>query len=60
MNGWFWFQLPQRTVDAIAIRQRLLAQYEQLQARLQELTEAASNEVLFVHELAISHPVGFF
>ncbi|CAM6105024.1 unnamed protein product [Calypogeia fissa] len=38
-------QLPQRTVDAIALRQRLLAQYEQLQARLQELTEAASNEV---------------
>ncbi|KAL2651246.1 hypothetical protein R1flu_019374 [Riccia fluitans] len=38
-------QLPQRTVDAIALRQKLLAQYEQLQARLQELTQATADEV---------------
>ncbi|KAL3700489.1 hypothetical protein R1sor_018511 [Riccia sorocarpa] len=38
-------QLPQRTVDATALRQKLLAQYEQLQARLQELTQATADEV---------------
>ncbi|BFI23432.1 hypothetical protein MPTK2_1g02030 [Marchantia polymorpha subsp. ruderalis] len=38
-------QLPQRTVDAIALRQKLLAQYEQLQTRLQDLTQATADEV---------------
>lgn len=38
-------QLPQRTADAIAVRQELLAQYEVLQARLQDLTQGAAEEV---------------
>lgn len=44
--GTLW-QLPQRTADAIALRQELLAQYEILQARLQELTQGAAEEVSF-------------
>lgn len=38
-------QLPQRTVDALALRQQLLAQHEALQARLQGLTQAAADDV---------------
>ncbi|KAI5055662.1 hypothetical protein GOP47_0029183 [Adiantum capillus-veneris] len=47
-NNWFLprlSQLSQRTADAIAVRQELLAQYEVLQARLQELTQGATEEV---------------
>ncbi|MCO5583818.1 hypothetical protein L7F22_037732 [Adiantum nelumboides] len=47
-NTWFLprlSQLPQRTADAIAVRQELLGQYEVLQARLQELTQGATEEV---------------
>jgi hypothetical protein len=40
-------QLPQRTVDALALRQQLLAQHEGLQARLQGLTQAAADDVRF-------------
>ncbi|KAG0559827.1 hypothetical protein KC19_10G132400 [Ceratodon purpureus] len=38
-------QLPQRTVDALALRQQLLAQHEGLQARLQALTQEAADDV---------------
>ncbi|KAK4601292.1 hypothetical protein RGQ29_010735 [Quercus rubra] len=38
-------QLPQRSVDAIAIKQQLLAQYDMLQSRIKELKEAAEKEV---------------
>ncbi|KAJ7515164.1 hypothetical protein O6H91_22G002600 [Diphasiastrum complanatum] len=38
-------QLPQRTVDAIALRQELLVQYESLQQRVQDLAQVASSEV---------------
>lgn len=38
-------QLPQRTADALALRQELLAQYEFLQARLKDLTQGAAEEV---------------
>ncbi|XP_073395446.1 uncharacterized protein [Physcomitrium patens] len=38
-------QLPQRTVDALALRQQLLAQHEKLQARLEDLTQAAADDV---------------
>eukprot|EP01018_Ginkgo_biloba_P028647 Gb_34630 [translate_table: standard] len=37
--------LPQRTVDTIALRQQLLSQYDLLQSRLTELTQAAEEEV---------------
>ena len=40
-----WYQLPQRSVDAIAIKQQLLAQYDMLQSRIKELKEAAEKEV---------------
>lgn len=38
-------QLPQRTVDALAVRQQLLSQYNLLQSRLKELIQAAEEEV---------------
>ncbi|KAL8141592.1 hypothetical protein V2J09_014624 [Rumex salicifolius] len=38
-------QLPQRTVDVIAIKQMLLAQYDVLQTRINELRVTAENEV---------------
>ncbi|KMT11906.1 hypothetical protein BVRB_5g098730 [Beta vulgaris subsp. vulgaris] len=38
-------QLPQRTADAIAIKQQLLAQYDMLQSRINGLRDAAKNEV---------------
>ncbi|XP_050268991.1 uncharacterized protein LOC126713308 [Quercus robur] len=38
-------QLPQRSVDAIAIKQQLLAQYDMLQSRIKDLKEAAEKEV---------------
>ncbi|KAL2902835.1 Ribosome-binding protein 1 [Bienertia sinuspersici] len=38
-------QLPERTVDAIAIKQQLLAQYDLLQSRIKDLKDAAENEV---------------
>ena len=41
----FWFQLPQRVVDTIAIRQKLLSQYDILQSRIKDLKEATENEV---------------
>ncbi|XP_047340808.1 uncharacterized protein LOC124944563 isoform X2 [Impatiens glandulifera] len=37
--------LPQKAADAIAIKQQLLAQYDQLQSRIQELKTAAENEI---------------
>lgn len=40
-----WNQLPQRTVDAIAIKQQLLSQYDMLQSRIKDLKEAAEKEV---------------
>ncbi|GAB2283522.1 hypothetical protein Dimus_018029 [Dionaea muscipula] len=38
-------QLPQKSVDAIAIKQQLLAQYDTLQSRIKDLKVAAENEV---------------
>uniref|UniRef100_A0A5B7B7N8 Uncharacterized protein n=1 Tax=Davidia involucrata TaxID=16924 RepID=A0A5B7B7N8_DAVIN len=38
-------RLPQRLVDAIAIRQKLLSQYDILQSRIKDLKEAAENEI---------------
>nr|XP_017226881.1 PREDICTED: uncharacterized protein LOC108202831 isoform X3 [Daucus carota subsp. sativus] len=38
-------RIPQRTVDVIAIRQKLLAQYDVLQTRIKDLKEASENEV---------------
>ncbi|GKV40026.1 hypothetical protein SLEP1_g47708 [Rubroshorea leprosula] len=38
-------QLPQRSVDVIAIRQQLLSQYDVLQSRIKDLREAAVKEV---------------
>ncbi|KAF3951746.1 hypothetical protein CMV_022633 [Castanea mollissima] len=38
-------RLPQRSVDAIAIKQQLLAQYDMLQSRIKDLKEAAEKEV---------------
>jgi hypothetical protein len=39
-------QLPERTADAMALRQQLLAQHELLQTRLQDLSQAAADDVL--------------
>ncbi|KAH7447917.1 hypothetical protein KP509_01G127300 [Ceratopteris richardii] len=44
-------QLPQRTADAVAVRQQLLAQYEVLQARLLELIQGATEEVRMLARL---------
>ncbi|KAI3421460.1 uncharacterized protein J3R85_012281 [Psidium guajava] len=38
-------RLPQRSVDAIAIKQQLLSQYAVLQSRIRDLKEAAEKEV---------------
>ncbi|XP_073266711.1 uncharacterized protein [Populus alba] len=38
-------QLPQKSVDATAIKQKLLSQYDLLQSRIKELKEAAEKEV---------------
>ncbi|KAJ6426447.1 hypothetical protein OIU84_022117 [Salix udensis] len=38
-------QLPQRSVDVTAIKQKLLSQYDLLQSRIKELKEAAEKEV---------------
>ncbi|CAN6465729.1 unnamed protein product [Victoria cruziana] len=38
-------KLPQRAIDAVAIKQQLLSQYDTLQARINELTQAAEKEV---------------
>ncbi|XP_042500691.1 UDP-glucuronic acid decarboxylase 1-like isoform X3 [Macadamia integrifolia] len=38
-------QLPERTVDAVAIKQKLLSQYDVLQVRINDLKEAAEKEV---------------
>ena len=40
-----WYQLPQRTVDTIAIKQQLLSQYDVIQSRIKDLKEAAEKEV---------------
>ncbi|XP_043700986.1 uncharacterized protein LOC122651603 isoform X5 [Telopea speciosissima] len=37
-------QLPERTVDAVAIKQKLLSQYDVLQIRIKDLKEAAEKE----------------
>ncbi|XP_042500690.1 uncharacterized protein LOC122078669 isoform X2 [Macadamia integrifolia] len=37
-------QLPERTVDAVAIKQKLLSQYDVLQVRINDLKEAAEKE----------------
>ncbi|KAJ0048561.1 hypothetical protein Pint_14920 [Pistacia integerrima] len=42
---YLWCQLPQRSVDAIAIKQQLLSQYDMLQSRIKDLKEAAEKEV---------------
>lgn len=39
------FQLPQRTADAISIKQQLLAQYDMLQSRIKDLKDTAEKEV---------------
>ncbi|KAF8413323.1 hypothetical protein HHK36_001302 [Tetracentron sinense] len=38
-------RLPQRLVDAVAIKQQLLSQYDMLESRIRELREAAEKEV---------------
>lgn len=38
-------QLPQRSVEVTAIKQRLLSQYDMLQSRINDLKEAAEKEV---------------
>ncbi|XP_065858586.1 uncharacterized protein [Euphorbia lathyris] len=38
-------QLPQRSVDAIGIKQQLLSQYDVLQSRIKDLKQAAEKEV---------------
>ncbi|KAL9330020.1 hypothetical protein ACSQ67_005023 [Phaseolus vulgaris] len=38
-------QLPQKSVDAVAIKQRLLSQYDVLLSRINDLKEAAEKEV---------------
>ncbi|CAL5214958.1 unnamed protein product [Lathyrus oleraceus] len=38
-------QLPQRSVEVVAIKQRLLSQYDVLQSRINDLKEAAEKEV---------------
>ncbi|XP_021642681.2 uncharacterized protein LOC110637058 isoform X4 [Hevea brasiliensis] len=38
-------QLPQRSVDVVAIKQQLLSQYDVLQSRIKDLKEAAEKEV---------------
>ncbi|PKI77905.1 hypothetical protein CRG98_001697 [Punica granatum] len=38
-------KIPQRSVDAIAIKQQLLSQYSLLQSRIKDLREAAEKEV---------------
>ncbi|KAJ4981058.1 hypothetical protein NE237_031895 [Protea cynaroides] len=38
-------RLPERVVDAVGIRQQLLAQYDVLQVRIKDLKEAAEKEV---------------
>ncbi|XP_011026880.1 PREDICTED: uncharacterized protein LOC105127326 isoform X2 [Populus euphratica] len=38
-------QLPQKSVDATAIKQKLLSQYDLLQSRIKELKEAAEKEI---------------
>ncbi|KAK9274787.1 hypothetical protein L1049_022039 [Liquidambar formosana] len=38
-------RLPQRLVEAIAIKQQLLSQYDMLQSRIKDLKEAAEKEV---------------
>lgn len=44
-------QLPQRMVDALAVRQQLLSQYNLLQSRLKELIQAAEEEVWMLARL---------
>ncbi|KAK1285741.1 hypothetical protein QJS10_CPB20g01807 [Acorus calamus] len=38
-------QLPQRTVDIVALKQQLLSQYDMLQMRIKDLSQAAEKEV---------------
>ncbi|KAJ4845353.1 hypothetical protein Tsubulata_045643 [Turnera subulata] len=38
-------QLPQRSVDVVAMKQKLLAQYDVIQSRIKNLKEAAEKEV---------------
>lgn len=40
-----WCQLPERSVETIAIKQQLLSQYDILQSRIKGLKEAAEKEV---------------
>ncbi|GMH26724.1 hypothetical protein Nepgr_028567 [Nepenthes gracilis] len=44
-------KLPQKLVSAIAIKQQLLAQYDTLQSRIQDLKGAAENEVWMLARL---------
>jgi hypothetical protein len=60
-------QLPRRTVDALALQQQLLAQHEDLQARLQNLTQAAADDVdpnlwslIFTIYFVVVHSLMFF
>lgn len=39
------FQLPERTVDVVGIKQQLLSQYDVLQRRIGDLKEATEKEV---------------
>ncbi|GAY39299.1 hypothetical protein CUMW_043270 [Citrus unshiu] len=47
-------QLPQKSVDTIAIRQQLLSQYDLLQSRIKDLKEAAEKEAETTHFLLFS------
>ncbi|XP_024044605.1 uncharacterized protein LOC18049585 isoform X2 [Citrus clementina] len=46
-------QLPQKSVDTIAIRQQLLSQYDLLQSRIKDLKEAAEKEISSMIEIEI-------
>ena len=49
------YQLPQRSVDIIAIKQQLLSQYNVLQSRIGDLKLAAEKEVCIHIVLTIGH-----
>jgi hypothetical protein len=49
--SFIYVQLPQRSVEVTAIKQRLLSQYDMLQSRITDLKEAAEKEVCILHDL---------
>ncbi|KAK3228071.1 hypothetical protein Dsin_007933 [Dipteronia sinensis] len=46
-------QLPQRSVEVIAIKQQLLSQYDVLQSRIKELKEVAEKEISSMIEIEV-------